>query len=97
MNTRNSMEYNGTEADSPADIAEIFSDYFQSVFTSVDNLDYPTIPHFQSDPITHISVSYDDVIGVLRPTNVNKTCGPDNISGVVLRIHRISRSTNCTF
>ena len=30
-------------------------------------------------------MSYDTVIGVLRTTNVNKKCGPDNISGVILR------------
>ena len=50
MNTPNSMEHNGTEAGSPADIAELFSDYFQSFFTitSVDNLDYPNIPFNQT-------------------------------------------------
>ena len=79
------MEYNGIETGSPTDIAELFSDYFQSVFTSVDNLDYPNVPPLHSDPITHTSVSYDNVIGVLRSTNVNKTRGPDNISGVILR------------
>ena len=67
------MGYNGTEAGSPVDIAELFS-----VFTSVDNLDYPNIPTLQSDPITHITVSDDNAIGVQRTTNVNKTCGPDN-------------------
>ena len=30
-------------------------------------------------------MSYDNVIGALRSTNVNETCGPDNISGVILR------------
>ena len=79
------MDYNGTKAGSHADIAELFLDYLQSVFIGIDNLDYPNIPPFQSDPITHISVSYGNVIGVLRTTNVNKTCGPDNISGVILR------------
>ena len=46
------MEYNDIEAGSPVDIAKLFSDYFQSVFTSVDNLDYPNIPSFQSDQTT---------------------------------------------
>ena len=85
VNTPNSMEYNGIKAGSPVDIAELFSDYFQFVFTSVDNLDYPNILPFQSDQISHICVYYDNVIGVLRSTNVNKTCGPDNISDVILR------------
>ena len=66
VNTPNLMEYNGIEAGSLVDIAELFSDYFQSVFTSVDNLDYP----FQSDQLSHINVSYENVIGVLRSTNV---------------------------
>ena len=79
------MEYNGIEAGSSVDIAELFSDYFQSVYASVDNLDYPNIPPFQSNKISHISGSYYNVIGVLRTTNVNQTCGPDNISGVILR------------
>ena len=85
MNTLNSIEYNSTEADSPADKAGLFSIYFQYVFTSVDNLDYPSMPPFQSDTITHINVSYDNVNGVVRTTNVNKTLGPDIISGVILR------------
>ena len=72
MNTPNLMEYNGIEEGSPVDIAELFSDYFQSVFTSVDNLDYPNISPFQSDQISHSSMSYDNVVGVLRTTNVNK-------------------------
>ena len=85
VNAPNSMEYNSIEAGSPVDIAKLFSDYFQSVFTPVDNLDYPNIPPFQSDQILHISVSYDNVIGVLKSTNVNKTCGPDNVPGAILR------------
>ena len=84
MDTPNSMEYNSTDAGSLPDMAEIVSDYFSFVFSSVDNLDYPNIPPFQSNQITYISVPYDNVIGVLRTTNVNKTCGPDNISGVIL-------------
>ena len=92
------MECRVTEAGSPADIAELFSDYFQYVFTWVDNLDYPNIKPFQSDPITHISVSYDNVIGILRTTNVNKTCDPDNIRCNPQRMcNIISRSTNCNF
>ena len=30
-------------------------------------------------------MSYDNVIGVLRSPNVNKTCDTDNIAGVILR------------
>ena len=39
VDTPNSMEYNSTEASSPADIAEIVSDYFSYVFSSVDLID----------------------------------------------------------
>ena len=61
VNTPNSMNIT-------VDITELFSDYFQYVFTKVDNIDYP----FQSDQISHINVSNENVIGVLKSTNVNK-------------------------
>ena len=51
VNTPNSMNIT-------VDITELFSDYFQYVFTMVDNIDYP----FQSDQISHINVSKENVI-----------------------------------
>ena len=53
VNTPNSMEYNGIEAGSPVDIAELFLDYVQFVFTLVDNLDYPNIPLSIRPNFTH--------------------------------------------
>lgn len=77
------MKYNDTTSDSPSDIAQLFADHFSSVFskgTSQDTLNLSVDTN--SNVLSNIVLSSDEVLKVLRSLSRNKGGGPDGIPAV---------------
>ena len=72
--------------DNNTDIANMFNEYFASIFTSdsdsnSERQDY----HSQVITIDNIALSEEEVMAVIMNLDSNKAQGPDNILGRLLR------------
>ncbi|MCY3929513.1 MAG: reverse transcriptase family protein [Acidobacteria bacterium] len=76
------LHYNSISADSDLDKANIFNDYFYSVFTQAPT-NYPT-PSNISSVLSNISISEEDVYNALINLDTSKAMGPDSIPPIVL-------------
>ena len=84
------LHHNATTADADLDKAELFNQYFYSIFTSSDYC-LPDTTHL-TVPVNHldsINLTEQEVIDALNNLNPNKARGIDNIAPVILK--------NCAF
>jgi len=77
-----------TKAVTNFDKAELFNQYFYSIFTQSNFC----LPNMSNLPIYSIHFSVQDVMDVLCNLNPNKACGIDNIPPIVLKSHRSTHS-----
>ena len=73
----------------PQGKACLFNDYFKSVFRQVDEREQdqlPDIPIICEDHLSTMCFNDFDVFKILSKLDVNKACGPDNVSPYVLKI-----------
>ena len=84
--------YDGTHALTPGDKANVFNQFFCSVFNKrIDNLssipghgcDYSTV--FPLHLINDLICTPSEVAKLLKSLNVNKACGPDGVSPRLLK------------
>ena len=68
----------------PADKANLFNDYFCEQFSrpSSYNID---IDYNENDPFKDFRINFRTVRSILKSLNSNKSCGPDGISGKILK------------
>ena len=79
------MIYNGVKLSSPDAQASGFNEYFHSTFSNPLNAtgnDHDTDPH---QDLNSIILTELEVTGILQKLNVNKSCGPDDVSPVILK------------
>ena len=79
----------------PQGKACLFNDYFKSVFKQVDKREQdqlPDIPIICEDHLSSMWLNDFDVFNILSKLDVNKACGPDNVSQYVLKMcaHQIT-------
>ena len=73
----------------PQGKACLFNDYFKSVFKQVDEREQdqlPDIPIICEDHLSSMCFNDFDVFKILSKLDVNKSCGPDNVSPYVLKM-----------
>ena len=66
-----------------------FNNYFKSVFKQVDEREQdqlPDIPIICEDHLSSMCFNDFDVFKILSKLDVNKACGPDNVSPYVLKM-----------
>ena len=69
----------GTQTTSEHDKVNVLSDFFKSVYT---------VPHFKANVkkvLSHVNISKNDVLMVLKSLNVNKSPGPDKVHPRILK------------
>ena len=77
-----SMEENDNErlhADNNTDIANMFNEYFASIFTSDSDSNSERQDHSQVITIDNIALLEEEVMAVIMNLDSNKAQGPDNI------------------
>ena len=80
----------GILVDSDKDISNAFVKYFSSVHTPAADGAMPEMePTFRSE-IRELVITRDVVLSKLKTMNVNKSCGPDNMHPMVLRMTAIA-------
>ena len=80
------LEYQNSLIGNPHDKAEILNDQFYSVFTHEDLSDLSQCADLAYSSILDVSFSTDGILKLIKPLNINKASGPDNISARVLTI-----------
>lgn len=80
------MFYNDKQASTNQDKAQLFNDYFYSVFThSSDSIPDQPDSTPNSDTLHNIEILSSEVFDLLTNLDTNKACGIDNISPKLLR------------
>ena len=84
------ITYNGIEATTPAEKADLFNSYFSSVFTPpslVVNNDISALSHQHRSvmQMPDMSLSINEVANCLATLDTSKACGPDNIPPRLLK------------
>jgi len=79
------LTFNHVTADTPAEKASIFNRFFRSVFVIDDGAPLPS--DFASLPVdkSDISIKPEGVLDLIKNIDSSKSCGPDNITGVLLK------------
>ena len=83
-----SMKENDNErlhADNNTDIANMFNEYFASIFTSDSDSNSERQDHSQVITIDNIELSEEQVMAVIMNLDSNKAQGPDNIPARLLK------------
>jgi hypothetical protein len=79
------LKHNGSSANSSRDMAELFNNYFQSVFThDNDNIIRPPCDFFTDNILNNISINESDVFKSLKSIDPLKASGPDGVPGTIL-------------
>lgn len=65
--------------------ADILQNQFCSVFTNEPEGDIPTLPNKTDVPISTLEITRDMVKKLIVAMNINKSCGPDNITPRMLK------------
>ena len=68
----------------------LFTDYFKSIFKQVDKREQdqlPDIPIICDDHLSSMCFNDFDVFKISSKLDVNKACGPDNVSPYVLKMY----------
>jgi len=80
------MTYNNDRASSDSDKAQLFNNYFYSVFSTTDDIPTTNPKHQSSSPILHeIHFSNSDVLVLLTSLDISKACGIDNYSPKIFK------------
>ena len=84
------LNYNGIEATTPAEKADLFNYYFSSVFTPpslVVNNDISALSHQHRSvmQMPDMSLSINEVANCLATLDTSKACDPDNIPPRLLK------------
>ncbi len=70
----------------PKEKASLFNRFFASNFTQSDTgRSMPSVPLFQNDYLSNLTVSTDEVELALLNINTTKATGPDELSGTILK------------
>ena len=77
------VNYHGRFRNNPADLADIFNDFFEDQFSDESNYDIDI--DFSNDSVNDIDFSMNKIRKILKTINVNKAVGPDGIHGKVLK------------
>jgi hypothetical protein len=75
----------GEEENNFTGMANIFNNFFQSIFSTNDNLTVPKITIRQDPLLNHIEIEEDKVLKELRKLNPSKAPGPDGLPTRVLK------------
>ena len=83
------IQNNSAASTDPQGKACLFNDYFKYVFKQVDERvqdQLPDIPIICEDHLSTMCFNDFDVFKMLFKLDVNKACGPDNVSPYVLKM-----------
>ena len=81
------LKENGITIENPVHKAQIFNDHFSQTQLYDNNTELPHLVSFPSDKrIGLISVSYSEVLSLLKNVNVSKACGHDGIGNKVIKM-----------
>ena len=84
----------GTDTHDSGEIADIFNNYFSSVFTSSDDTSVPKFqPNHEVSPITDIDINAVIVFNKLVNLKTDKSSGPDGWPILALRETALQIST----
>ena len=91
------INYKGRFRNNPKDQAELFNEFFEEQFSESSNYDIDI--DFSNDTVNDIDFSPSIVKKLLKNINVNKSTGPDDIHGKVLKNCRdsIAYPLSCIF
>jgi len=78
------MSHNNITASNDKEKAQLFNNYFYSVFSADDNLS-TFVPTTSPNTIEDIVITEPDVLDILQSLDVNKACGIDSISPKIFR------------
>jgi len=79
------LKYNGNIATSSVEKANMLNKFFESVFISDSGNSSPTdFPHLPVDT-SNLDITKDGVHKLLKDIKISKSCGPDNLPGVLLK------------
>ncbi|KAJ8272727.1 hypothetical protein GJAV_G00092740 [Gymnothorax javanicus] len=80
------VSYRDRTASTPSEKADLFNNYFKTVYVSDNPIDpIPEFEHVINYLISPLQINVLDVNEILLSIDPRKSCGPDNISGIVLR------------
>ena len=79
------MYHHSTKAEDPIDKANLFNNFFHSVFTVKSNSPIPHPSYFPENSLCSISISLQDVFEVLTQLVASKAMGGDGISPAILK------------
>lgn len=79
------VKHNDIYSEKPIDRANVFNNFFKSVFIDDNEDTFPTIDDLSHDTISGVSISCDGVLKELLALDIHKAIGPDNISGIFLK------------
>lgn len=77
------MCYNGSKSNDLKTSADLFADYFESVYQQSSDSS-PTSGPF-SQPIPDLTITENDIASELRSLNIHKSTGPDGIPNFILK------------
>ena len=93
------ITHGGCVETEPKAKAQIFNDYFYSVFRDDDSPVLPDIDITVNPNLSNVTFSPQDVTSVLLGLDTAKASGPDNVSSHVLKqcAHQLAPSLSCLF
>jgi len=84
------LKYDKKIASTSEEKANCLNNYFESVFTEDDQKGVtPTPVNIPDIDIRDIAIDYNGVLKLLNDIDIRKSCGPDNISGIMLKTFSI--------
>jgi len=78
------LKLNGVVAKQPQHKANLLNQFFRSVFVKDDNTALPIVNIRPTDK-TNIEITTEGLLKLLRDIKTSKSCGPDKISGILLK------------
>ena len=80
------LTYKKETIKTPEAKSDCFNEYFESVFTVDNGLRCSLDPPFDdSEPGKKLIISPEGILQLLKDLDANKTCGPDNLTGRMLK------------
>ena len=77
------VNYKSRFRSNPQDQTELFNSYFSDQFSEESKYDIDI--DFRDDAKNNIEFDFREIRDLLKSTNINKACGPDGISGKILK------------
>ena len=66
-------------------IADVLNNQYKSVFCTDNAIDSSPITHRTSETMQLVEINYHGIVGLLEKIQVSKSCGPDGVSGALLK------------